>query len=175
MPATPANPIFSGLQLTTMWSIAAAYEHYWTPAVRTSIYGAFAHVGFNSTAKLAFCDFVSSGTQTVSGTNPTGGIDPLPQFQPNTGVKNAASTGVITPGCNPDFNVWTVGVRTVWNPVKNLDIGLEVFHDQIEQKWDPNLWHVNFGGAGGQPSGQYRPADLGVWAAMLRVQRNFYP
>ena len=173
---TPNNPIFSGLQLTTMWSIAAAYEHYWTPAVRTSIYGAFAHVGFNSTAKLAFCDFVSSGTQTVSATtNPTGGIDPLPQFQPNTGVKNAASTGVITPGCNPDFNVWTVGVRTVWNPVKNLDIGLEVFHDQIEQKWDPNLWHVNFGGAGGQPSGQYRPADLGVWAAMLRVQRNFYP
>ncbi len=125
----------------------------------------YAHVGFDSTAKLAFCDFVSSGTQTVSGTNPTGGIDPLPQFQPNTGVKNAASTGVITPGCNPDFNVWTVGVRTVWNPVKNLDIGLEVFHDQIEQKWDPNLWHVNFSGSGGQPSGQYRPADLGVWAA----------
>ena len=44
----------------------------------------YAHVGFDSTAKLAFCDFVSSGTQTVSGTNPTGGIDPLPQFQPNT-------------------------------------------------------------------------------------------
>ncbi len=169
MPATPANPIFSGLQLTTMWSIAAAYEHYWTPAVRTSIYGAFAHVGFNSTAKLAFCDVMIN-------TAGTGGInDPLPQFQPNKGSKFAASTGIIAPGCNPDFNVWTVGVRTVWNPVKNLDTGLEVFHDQIEQKWDPNLWHVNFGGSGGQPSGQYRPADLGVWAAMLRVQRNFYP
>ena len=170
---TPANPIFSGIQLTTMWSIAAAYEHYWTPAVRTSLYGVFGHIGFNNTAKLAFCDTMSNGG-VGSGIN-----DPLPQFQPNLnnhgGTKFAASTGIITPGCNPDFNVWTVGARTVWNPVKNLDVGLEVFHSHLEQKWDPNLWHVNFGGAGGQPSGQYTPASMGVWAAMLRVQRNFYP
>jgi hypothetical protein len=164
---TAAAPIFSGLQLTTMFTVAAAYEHYWTPVVRTSLYGAWSHIGFNDTAKLAFCDTTPNGTGTPN--------DPLPQFQPNTGSKLPASSGVATPGCNPDFNVWTVGVRTIWNPVKNLDVGLEVFHDQIEQKWDPNLWHVNFSGAGGQPSGQYRPADLGVWAAMLRVQRNFYP
>ncbi len=66
-------------------------------------------------------------------------------------------------------------MRTIWNPVKNLDIGLEVFRDQIDQKWDPNLWHLAFGGNGGQPTGNYRPANLGVWGAMLRVQRNFYP
>ncbi len=59
---TPAAPSFSGIQLTTMWSIAAAYEHYWTPAVRTSLYGVFGHVGFNNTAKLAFCDLTNAGT-----------------------------------------------------------------------------------------------------------------
>src|SRR5712691_3574189 len=130
---TPSAPIFSGIRLTTVWTVAAAYEHYWTPAVRTSVWGVFTAVSFDSTGKLAFCDSTPAG--------PTAG---LAQFQPNAGVKLAASTGIATPGCNPNFDVWGVGVRTIWNPVKNLDIGLEVFRDQIDQKWDPNLWHVNF-------------------------------
>jgi len=166
---TPGAPIFSGIRLTTVWTVAAAYEHYWTPAVRTSLYGVFTAVSFDSTAKLAFCDSFAGP-----------GAPGLAQFVPNTptggtAAKLDASTGVATPGCNPNFNVWGLGVRTIWNPVKNLDVGLEVFRDQIDQKWDPNLWHVNFGGGGGQPSGQYKPASMGVWGAMLRVQRNFYP
>ncbi len=164
---SPGAPQFSGIRLTTVWTVAAAYEHYWTPAVRTSIYGVFTAVSFDSTAKLAFCNTVGTGAANT---------DPLPQFQLNSGgAKNLASTGVATPGCNPNFNIWGIGVRTIWNPVKNLDVGLEVFRDQIDQKWDPNLWHLAFGGNGGQPTGNYRPANLGVWGAMLRVQRNFYP
>ncbi len=34
---SPGAPQFSGIRLTTVWTIAAAYEHYWTPAVRTSL------------------------------------------------------------------------------------------------------------------------------------------
>src|SRR5439155_6461294 len=84
-----AAPIFSGIHLTTVWTIAAAYEHYWTPAVRTSIYGVFTAVSFDSTAKLAFCDTVGTGAANT---------DPLPQFQLNSGgAKNLASTGVATP------------------------------------------------------------------------------
>jgi hypothetical protein len=156
-----AAPAFSGIHLTTVWTVAAAYEHYWTPAVRTSIYGVYTHVTFDNTAKLAFCD-------TISGVN----------VNPNIGVvagKLDASTGVVSPGCNPNFNVWGVGVRTIWNPVKNLDVGLEVFRDELDQKYDPNLIVGAFTGSGGQPGGTYRPANLGVWGAMLRVQRNFYP
>src|SRR5712691_3568066 len=155
-------PAFSGIHLTTVWTIAAAYEHYWTPAVRTSIYGVFTAVSFDSTAKLAFCDTIS-------------GVNVNPNINPASGAKLDASTGVITPGCNPNFNVWGIGVRTIWNPVKNLDVGLEVFRDEIDQKYNPNTWVANFGGGGGQPTGRYQPANLGVWGAMLRVQRNFYP
>ena len=57
----------------------------------------------------------------------------------------------------------------------NLDVGLEVFRSQINNKYDPNLIVASFSGSGGQPGGTYKPADLGVWGAMLRVQRNFYP
>ncbi len=171
---TPAAPIFSGLRLTTVWTVAAAYEHYWTPAVRTSLYGVFTAVSFDSTAKLAFCDLMPGSNSAGAATT----FNPNAAFVPNAGgsaAKLPASSGVVTPGCNPNFNVWGIGVRTIWNPVKNLDVGLEVFRDEIDQKYDPNTWHVNFGGGGGQPTGQYKPANLGVWGAMLRVQRNFYP
>jgi Porin subfamily len=160
----------SGIRLTTVWTVAAAYEHYWTPAVRTALYGVFSHISFDGTAKLAFCDSFSNGASGGGG---------IAQFVPtpanNGGVKFNVASGIATPGCNPDFSVWGIGLRTIWNPVANLDVGLEVFRDEIDQKWDPNLWAVAFGGGGGQPSGAYRPANLGVWGAMLRVQRNFYP
>ncbi len=154
----------SGLHLTTVWTIAAAYEHYWTPAVRTSIYGVFTAVSFDNTAKLAFCDLTNGGT-----------FEANTNLRPLTGTKLNAATGIVTPGCNPNFNIWSIGVRTIWNPVKNLDVGLEVFRDEIDQKYDPNTWFINFSGSGGQPGGRYQPANLGVWGAMLRVQRNFYP
>src|SRR5262249_53161828 len=130
---TPQASIFSGLRLTTAWTVAAAYEHYWTPAVRSSIYGVFTSVSFDGTAKLAFCDTVNGAFVSTTFS------DPNPLIQPNHGSKLAASTGVITPGCNPDFNIWGIGFRTIWNPVANLDIGLEVFRDQVDPKWDPNL------------------------------------
>jgi hypothetical protein len=122
----------------------------------------FTAVQFDDTAQLAFCDLIS-------------GIDANPVFVPNNGSELPAETGRRTAGCSADFNIWGVGFRTIWNPVKNLDVGLEVFRDEVDPKIDKNLWHTNFGGGGGQPSGQYRPANLGVWGAMLRVQRNFYP
>jgi hypothetical protein len=163
---TPGSPGFSGLQLTTVWTVAAAYEHYWTPAVRTSVYGVITSTSFNNTAKLAFCDLTNGGTFEANST-----------FRPNAGstAKLDSRTGIVTPGCNPDFAVWGIGVRTIWNPVANLDVGLEVFRDEIDQKFDPNTWFVNFSGSGGQPGGRYQPANLGVWGAMLRVQRNFWP
>ena len=78
---TPGAPLYSGIRLTTTWTVAAGYEHFWTPAVRSSIYGVFTHVGFDGVAKLAFCDTIS-------------GIDPNPNLAPNKGAKLDASTDV---------------------------------------------------------------------------------
>ncbi|MES1155782.1 MAG: porin, partial [Pseudorhodoplanes sp.] len=35
------------------------------------------------------------------------------------------------PGC-ADFNAYQIGSRTIWNPVTNLDIGLEVMYTKVE-------------------------------------------
>jgi hypothetical protein len=77
--------------------------------------------------------------------------------------------------------VWAVGSRTVWNPVKNLDIGVEVMWTQIHQHMQaPNPATgsgvtYSFGGGGNRAGALYAPADEGMWSGLLRVQRNFWP
>jgi hypothetical protein len=84
-------------------------------------------------------------------------------------------------GCNYAFQVWNVGSRTVWNPVKNLDIGVEVMYTKIHQNMeapDPVAGRgvlFNFGGGGNRAAGFYVPSDEGVFSGLLRVQRNFWP
>jgi hypothetical protein len=38
------------LELTTAWNVNAAYEHFWNPRWRTSLYGGYAAVSYNDTA-----------------------------------------------------------------------------------------------------------------------------
>ncbi len=40
---------------------------------------------------------------------------------------------------------------------------------------DPNTVRLIFAGAGGRAAGLYTPADEGVWSALFRWQRNFWP
>jgi hypothetical protein len=57
-----------------------------------------------------------------------------------------------------------VGSQLVWSPVKDLDIGVEVFYarDELQHReWNPNR------GAGTT----IKSAD--VWLSRLRVQRDF--
>ena len=51
----------SSQQLTTAWGVDAAYEHFWTPALRTSLVGAYTHIGYNSTASTQMCGSFAGG------------------------------------------------------------------------------------------------------------------
>jgi hypothetical protein len=145
----------TGHQLTTAWTIGAGIEHYWTPALRSSVYGNYTATTYNGTARTLFCASPQSPIRTAAGVAPTG----------------AAALA----GCNPDFNVWNVGTRTIWNPVPNLDVGLEVMYTKIETKHDPALTRFNFAGAGGRAVGLYVPSSEGVISGLFRIQRNFWP
>jgi hypothetical protein len=146
----------SGLELTTVWTIAAAIQHYWTPALRTSLFGAYTATDFNTNANNIMCASPNGPVRTAAGATPN------------------YATGPVN-GCNFDFNVWAIGTRTIWNPVPNLDIGVEVVYTKLEQKMDANLVRLNFAGAGGRAAGLYTPGDQDVWSGILRWQRNFWP
>jgi hypothetical protein len=153
---TGLNP--SGIQLTSAWSVGAAYEHHWNPSLRTSLFGAVTSVTYpgdlNSGAKAIFCSSPVGPVRTAAGAAP-----------------NFATGAVI--GCNPDFMVWGIGTRTVWNPVRNLDLGAEIMYSRLSQNMDAATVRLNFDGAGGQPAGLYTPQNEGIWSGLLRAQWHF--
>jgi hypothetical protein len=149
--------IESGLHRVTAWTVSAAYEHVWTPAIRTSLYGNITGVDFDGTSKFILCNSPQSPIKTIAGTSATFANPTLA-------------------GCNPNFEIWQVGSRTIWNPVPNFDLGVDVVYAQIDNHYDPNLVRILFPGAGGRQAGFYAPASHeGVVAAMVRLQRNFWP
>ena len=43
------------VELTTAWNVNAAYEHFWNPRWRTSLYGGYAEVKYSGTANDILC------------------------------------------------------------------------------------------------------------------------
>jgi Porin subfamily len=69
-----------------------------------------------------------------------------------------AATAGTTVGSSANWSYWQIGSRTVWTPVANLDLSVEVMY-QSQQ--------TGFAGA--------LVGDNSWWSGMFRAQRNFYP
>ncbi len=144
----------TGVATTEGFQVVAAAQHYWTPALRTSVFGGYAELDFGSatsadSARTLFC--------TGLATNPPG-------------AGQVGSSPLTT--CDPSFAVWQVGSRTIWSPVRNLDIGVEVLYTRLDQNM-VGAW--NLGSSGGRPAGLYTARDQETWSGVLRFQRNFWP
>ena len=55
------------LELTTAWNVNAAYEHFWSPRWRTSLYGGYAAVSYNGTANTMLCITIAVATLIAGG------------------------------------------------------------------------------------------------------------
>ncbi|MGC1464638.1 MAG: porin, partial [Pseudolabrys sp.] len=91
------------------------------------------------------------------------------KVQPSTVICGAAP--VAGAACDPDWSVWQVGSRTIWNPVQNLDIGLEVMYSRVQTAFAGG---TTTAAAGNRPAGA-AINDNDVWSGIFRVQRNFWP
>jgi len=145
-------------ELTTAWAVGIGVQHYWTPALRSSLFGLYTAVSYDGAATAMFCSGANSPLRTTAG-------GALPAFNNVTGAA----------GCNPNWDIWAVGTRTIWNPVANLDIGVEVLYTQIQQNMNAGLVAFSFAGAGGRAAGLYAPANEGIFSGIFRIQRNFWP
>lgn len=70
-----------------------------------------------------------------------------------------------------DFNIWQLGANTVWSPVRNLDIGLEVLYTKVngDQPLGYNLPTQNLAITKGQAYG----GTTDLVSAGLKIQRTF--
>jgi hypothetical protein len=148
------------IELTKVWSALAAYEHIWNPKWRTAIGGGYVNVNYNGTA-----------TNLINARLP--GAGPANCGVVAAGATLTAFTPAVGNSCNPDYSFFQVGSRTQWNPVPQLDIGLQVMYTHH---------NTAYKGAAALAANGSRPAvingvidDQNVWSAMFRWQRNFYP
>jgi hypothetical protein len=159
---------FGEIELTQAWSVNAAYQHLWNRHWRTSFYGGFVAVHYNDNAKF----MINSALPAASPCNPVaGGV---------AGISGNFTGWTPLAGntCSSDYSFYQIGSRTQWNPVANLDIGLDVFYTHLNTAYKGP---VNFAAAGARPACanvatmSCAADDQNVWSGIARIQRNFYP
>jgi Porin subfamily len=133
-------------ELTTTYGFNGGYTHNWDPYWNTSVFGGWAAVRYNGTAKGYICGaFVAS---------------------------LALSSGVA--GCNPDFNYGVVGTKTSWTPVKNLTFTGELAYMMLDQKYaGGSTVTLPLQSGIAKPGAVYELKDQSSLVLLLRAQRNF--
>jgi hypothetical protein len=146
LPAGGAG-IFGGgdgrLHLTEAWGFRGAFNHNWDPYWSSSLFGSYAGVRYDGTAKANICA-VYTGARVTS---------PSSDYS-----------------CNPDFNTAQLGVVTRWTPVKNLTFSGEVMWFHLDQKFAGSAILTP---TAPKPQARYEFKDQDAVSLQLRAQRNF--
>jgi hypothetical protein len=148
---TLAGADASNLELTSTWAVNAAFTHNWTPALKSTLWGAYHATSYNTAANAMLCASIGDG---IGGTG-TGA------------VANA--------GCDMDWNVWGLGLRTEWKATKNLSMGVELLYSQLSSASTSTGNVAQAAVNNGKPIGNYTVDDQDQVAVRFRVTRTFYP
>jgi hypothetical protein len=176
---------FAGkLNLTTAWSASAAFEHLWTPALKTSWYGSYVDISHNANATTLICNSGASGV--IPFTAAQGAISTATAVTSPFTPGNPALTG-----CSPDWSSWNAGSRTQWEPVKGLVMGIDVIYQKLNSATSNTILGNTFPlsaqtGANPPSSNQINPLlsrpvpwyhveDPDSWTGTVRIQRDFLP
>jgi hypothetical protein len=84
------------------------------------------------------------------------------RYSDNASAALAVLAGAGAAG-SANFAAYQIGSRTVWSPVTNLDLSVDVVYSKIQTAF------------AGSTNGVNTYSDKGFWAGMFRAQRNFYP
>jgi hypothetical protein len=157
---TIAGANTTGVDLTTGWGVNAAYEHFWNTAWRTSLYGGYEAIKYNSEANAMLCSLEGGGN----------------------GNGAAGTLAVATAGCNNNWSLWYLGTRTQWNITPDTYLGLDVAYGRLQGMSTFNGMQYT-GEAPTSSSCSAAPAanaacttgSNNIWTARFRVHRDFYP
>ncbi|WP_245436632.1 porin [Methylobacterium sp. V23] len=139
------NPTTGKYELSTSFSVVGSLLHYWSPAFRSAFFGSYAQIDYNSNGRNALAalgfGFLPTGTSAA-----------------NT---NAFLNSAVLRGTNQIVS----GASLIWNPVKDLDIGLEgeYVRTALNNGVTPDLAKNSLRNVSYQDVAQFR----------FRVQRDF--
>jgi maltoporin len=154
------------VQLTTAWGINAAYDHLWTPQLRTSIYGSYARIEYGNNANLAICN---------AQTTPNIGNSVFATPSAIAGSIAFTALQVAQGACNNNFNFWTVGSRTQYNFTPWFYVGFDVIYQKLESASAGNtVTFTNLTGAA-KPTAFYQIQNQDNYGLRVRVHRDLVP
>ena len=143
----------SKVELTTAWSVQAAYEHFWTPSLRTSLVGAYTDVSYSGNASLQMCTNING---LASGTNSIAALS-------NCGAGSF------------DWSYYSISSRTQWNITKDFYVGLEGFYGHLNTMSKGALVNYTALATGALPTAIRTLTDQDVFVYRMRVHRDLVP
>jgi hypothetical protein len=158
------STVTGDVQLTTVWGVNAAYDHLWTPQLRTSAYGSYFAVRYSDAANLAICN---AQTNALAGAVSFAGT--------------AVPVGTIIPGtsgigaCSNNFNFWTVGSRTQYNFTPWFYVGFDVIYSKLETASNGAVVTYTQLGGTAKPTARYGVTDQDNYGLRIRVHRDIVP
>jgi len=155
----------TGVALTTVWGINGFAQHFWNPKWRTSLYGGYVEVDYNSAATSWIIPRLGTAGAAACAT-------------PAAAATFTAITPAAGNACSPDSSWWQVGTRTQWNPHPDLDIGVDVLWTHLNTAFKGPATAIAASGARpacASATGGCSIDDQDVVSVMFRIQRNFLP
>jgi Porin subfamily len=152
------STVTGDVQLTTTIGINAAYDHLWTPQLRTSIYGSWLQNRYSDAANTALCN---------AQTNLLGGAVTF-------GAAGLAGTSGIG-ACNNNWNLWTVGSRSQYNFTPWFYVGFDVLYTKLETAANGAIVTYTALNGTAKPTALYGITNQDNYALRIRVHRDLVP
>lgn len=150
------GPNLLPISLTNAWSVNAAFEHFWNPRWRTSLYGGYTRVWYEQQVKNIAAQHLPTPPTPpgiACGQPVEGAVWPVLTI--NHGEGNS---------CSPNFSFYQIGSRTQWNVTSNFYMGIDVTYT-----------HLNTAYQGVALTPPNSIEDQHVWSGIFRMQHSFVP
>jgi hypothetical protein len=154
------------VQLTTAWGINAAYDHLWTPQLRTSIYGSYLRVEYGNNANLAICNAQTTPNFAGTGLATPSAVGGAIAF---TGLQVAQGA------CNNNFNWWQLGSRTQYNFTPWFYVGFDVIYQKLESASSGATVTYTSLATTAKPTAFYTIQNQDNYGLRIRVHRDIVP
>jgi hypothetical protein len=154
------SPTNTEVHLTNAWSANAAYEHFWNPRWRTSVYGGYTKVWYDG----EITNTINSHLPGASGSLQCG-VPVAGSVWPNISM-TAAGAGN---SCSPDFSFYQIGSRTQWNVTKDFYMGVDVTYTHL------NTAYQGVGAYNSSTRVSTTVDDQNTWSGVFRTQYSFSP
>ncbi|HEY2531285.1 MAG TPA: porin [Xanthobacteraceae bacterium] len=139
-------------QLTTAWGFNASYEHYWTPQLHQSVYGAYYKVNYDTLANSMLCE-LAGGAQ-------------------GTGVGSAA---IAAAGCSNNWSTWGAGTRLQYDVTKTFYIGVEAMYVTMNGGTTSDGLLHGFGTTSTAGNPVFVENRSNDWNFTVRMHKDFLP